>query len=93
MKRVNIIIVRLLIFFYLTSSYLSATHIHHEVLTKHSECKVCIIVKNLHGADIPYIYHICLNCVNYYKPIIFKQKSIYLIQLKGFHSNAPPYFS
>ncbi len=42
-----------LLFFYVTSAYLGATHIHHEALASHDDCKVCIVVKNLHSGDTP----------------------------------------
>jgi len=92
MKSMRIIIVRLLLFFYLTSSYLSATHIHKNIAQQHSDCKVCIIVKNLQAPDIPHsdIYAISDN---YYERIRFYQQIVTTILLKGFNSQAPPKFS
>lgn len=93
MKKVNLFIVRFLLFFYLTSSYLSATHIHKNITQQHNDCKVCIVVKNLHSPDIPHINIDCLNCDNYYDKIIFNQIIVTAIILKGFNSNAPPKLS
>lgn len=90
MKKLNLFIIRFLLFFYLTSSYLSATHIHKDITEQHSDCKVCLVVKNLHSPDIPHIDISCLNCGNYYDKIILNQKIINIIILKGFNSHAPP---
>jgi hypothetical protein len=91
MKYMNLMIVRLLLFFYLSSSYLSATHIHNNAIETHSDCKVCIVVKNLHSGDFPNTQLDNLTCAYDYEPIIFEiQKSTKNI-LKGFNANAPPF--
>jgi len=91
MKKLNIFVIRFLLFFYLTSSYLSATHIHKNITQQHSDCKVCLVVKNLHAPDIPHsdIYAISDN---YYEKIEFHQQIVTTIPLKGFNSHAPPIF-
>jgi len=93
MKSMYIIIIRLLLFFYLTSSYLSATHIHKNIAQQHSDCKVCIVVKNLYAPDIPHIDISCIGCYNFYEKIEFHQQIVTTIPLKGFNSHAPPIFS
>jgi hypothetical protein len=93
MRKLNIYIIRLLLFFYLTSSYLSAIHIHSSVQHSHPDCKVCILAKNLHGKDIIDTDITCLNCANYYELIKFNQQLIIPIPLKGFNSQAPPKLS
>ena len=93
MKSMRILIVRLLLFFYLTSSYLSATHIDKNVTQQHSDCKVCIIVKNLHAPDIPHSDVSCIHYDNFYEKILFHQQIVTTIALKGFNSHAPPIFS
>jgi len=92
MKSMHILIVRLLLFFYLTSSYLSATHIDKNITQQHSDCKVCIVVKNLHAPDIPHSDIYTIND-NYYEKIRFYQQIFTTILLKGFNSNAPPKLS
>jgi len=92
MKKLNILIIRFLLFFYLTSSYLSATHIHKDITQQHSDCKVCIVVKNLHAPDIPHSDIYCIS-YNFYEKIIFYQCLVTTILLKGFNSHAPPIFS
>jgi len=93
MKKLNIFIIRFLLFFYLTSSYLSATHIHKDITQQHSDCKVCIVVKNLHSPDIPNTDISCIDCYNFYEKIAFHQQVVTTIPLKGFNSNAPPTLS
>jgi hypothetical protein len=90
MRRVNLVIVRIVLFLYLTSSYLSATHIHHKAVEQHGKCKVCIIIKNLHSKDILDSNPLCLNCNNYYELIQFIQQQFSKISLKGFYANTPP---
>jgi len=92
MKSMYIIIIRLLLFFYLTSSYLSATHIHKNIAQQHSDCKVCIVVKNLHAPDIPNSDIYCISD-NFYEKIEFHQLLVTTISLKGFNSHAPPILS
>ena len=92
-KQFKIVLIRCLLFFYLTSSYLSATHIHHDVLESQSDCKVCIVVKNLNSGDSPTIEFDGLVYDFIYEPIAFillkSKKNI----LKGFNANAPPKLS
>jgi len=94
MKKIDYFIVRLLLFFYLTSSYLSATHIHKDGLEHHPDCKICIITKNLHTGDTPNLDIGCLTCdCNYEMIVSFKNPLITITIFKGFNANAPPYFS
>ena len=91
-KKLNIFIIRFLLFFYLTSSYLSATHIHKDISQQHSDCKVSILVKNLHSPDIPH-NDIYVISDNYYEKIRFYQDIVANLIFKGFNSQAPPIFS
>ena len=90
MKSIQIIVIRLLLFFYLSSSYLSATHIHNDALETHSNCKVCIVAKNLNSGDFPNSQFDTLTYTYYYEPIIFDIKKTTKSILKGFNANAPP---
>ena len=92
MKRVNLYIIRLLLFFYLTSSYLSATHIHSKVQHSHPDCKVCILVKNLNSSDTPNSAIAIMECDNCYETLSFQEKRVDKVLLKGFDANAPPFF-
>ena len=88
MKRNYIFIILL---FYITSSYLSATHIHKQAIQEHAaDCKVCIMAKNLHSGDIEVKDNISILYIHYSNDIFFIQDIIYKTILKGFNSNAPP---
>lgn len=94
MKQIQRLIIRCLLFFYLTSSYLSATHIHNDSLEHHADCKVCLVVKNLHSGDAPNLDSGCLTCVGNYEIIVsFKNPLINTTIFKGFNATAPPLFS
>jgi len=86
------ILIRLLLFLYLTSSYLGATHIHHKALES-IDCKVHILVKNLNSADTPDNSFEMLGCEVCFESIIFNHS--YRVQplIKGFDAQAPPFFS
>jgi len=85
--------VRILLFFYLFSSFVSATHIHHEALEANADCKVCIVVKNLHSADAPssYVFEnvFSYNCIF----LAFENTQYTLPSIKGYNAQAPPTFS
>jgi len=87
----KLIVIRLLFFFYLTSTYLGATHIHNDALESHGDCKVCIVVKNLNSGDTPSFQAYTLSCDNCYALIAFKLEVIQQNIFKGFNANAPPY--
>jgi len=85
--------VRILLFFYLFSSFASATHIHHEALKANADCKVCIVVKNLHSADVPSAYTF-ESLLPYYLTTLAPQNKCYASQtIKGYNAQAPPTFS
>jgi hypothetical protein len=91
-KNLNRCILRCLLFFYLSSSYLSAIHIHNDALEPHNDCKVCLISKNLIDGNNQTPQFNTLPCNYCYEPIKFqREKSIKNIS-KGFDSNAPPLF-
>jgi len=92
-KQFNVLLIRWLLFFYLTSSYLSATHIHKDALRSHADCKICIVVKNLHSADVPDDALALLPCDFCYEPILSEHHQNTIKLLKGFNANAPPKFS
>ena len=86
----KIIFIRLLLFFYLSSAYLGATHIHNDALESSTDCKVCIVVKNLNSGDVLDTQIDTLVCNNCYEIIFFKVERVKRDILKGFHANAPP---
>ena len=86
-------IVHLLLFFYVTSSYLGATHIHHDALASHDDCKVCIVVKNLHNGKTSDSVTLPLaDTIRYQKIALYH--SLFVVEtFKGFDAHAPPLFS
>ena len=87
------ILIRFLLLFYLSSSFLSATHTHKEQLTVHDDCKVCIVVKNLNSGDVPLFE--TLDFVELLpEQILLTPKQLQTTVVdKGFFSQAPPFFS
>ncbi|MCW8820795.1 MAG: hypothetical protein OQK45_01095 [Sulfurovum sp.] len=93
MKITKQYIVRILLFFYLSSSYLSANHIHNDATEQHSDCKVCLVVKNLHSGDVPAMeVHYVSYTFNDEHQIHHEEMRIKNIY-KGFNAHAPPQFS
>ncbi|HFU77326.1 MAG TPA: hypothetical protein ENK68_02340 [Epsilonproteobacteria bacterium] len=86
--------IRILLFFYLFSSFVSATHIHHhDAHESHADCKVCLVVKNLHSADIPSSYTFESE-LPYYQSISAFQNIYYTLEIiKGYNAHATPSFS
>ncbi len=82
-----------LVLFYFFSSYLSAAHIHRHLSASHDNCKVCIVVKNLHIGDAPQLSIVpdafTLIVPEPYYPLTV----VSFISAKGFDSHAPPFFS
>ena len=93
MKRFQQRIVHFLLLFYLLSSYLGATHIHHDALASHDNCKVCIVVKNLHNGKTSDSVTLPLtDTIRYQKPALYQ--SLFVVEtFKGFDAHAPPLFS
>ncbi len=86
------ILIRFLLLFYLSSSFLSATHIHKDHLV-HDDCKVCIVVKNLHSGDVP-SFEMLDFVVLLPEQIVLTPKHLDTTAIdKGFFSHAPPFFS
>jgi len=80
----------MLLFFYLFSSYVSATHIHSEPFVVHSDCKVCIVAKSLHSND-PTPHTSPLQSIEYAIETFFlKQYTPSYLPNKGFNAHAPP---
>ena len=92
MKIFQQIIVKFLLFFYLTSSYLSATHVHHDALEQHNDCKVCIVVKNIDTADVPTFDVLFFNTLLNEKTVLLKKSLVPISLNKGFNATAPPLF-
>ena len=90
LKSIQTIAIRFILFFYLTSAYLSATHIHTDAIKSHNECKICIIVKNLNSGDGLAIEPDSLFYTFNYESIFFKTKKAQQNIFKGFNANAPP---
>jgi|GEM_PF-1807360 len=93
MKITKQFIIRIIFFFYLSSSYLSASHIHNDELEHHGDCKVCLLVKNLHCGDIPALEVITVSDFFNNKSVLFYEKLCIKNIYKGFNAHAPPLFS
>jgi len=85
------ILIRLLLFLYLTSSYLSTTHIHHDKLES-IDCKIHNLVKNLNSSDTPNEPFKLFECNIYFKTITFYANFFIQPIIKGFDAHAPPFF-
>jgi len=85
--------VRLLLFLYLFSSFVSASHIHHEAQASHDNCSVCIVVKNLHSGDITLSFALDKTVSTYSTIIAWVEHYTLYTNLKYTHAQAPPLFS
>jgi len=93
MRQLQRYIIRFLLFFYLTSSYASATHIHTDVNIIDSDCKVCIFVKNITGGDAP-LFDILPSDILTDSMIEVRETQENIVTMpKGYFSYAPPSFS
>ena len=87
------ILIRFLLLFYISSSFLSATHVHDEHGHAHDDCEVCIVVKNLNSGDVP-SFEILDFMVLLPERILLTPKQVHSTAInKGFFSHAPPLFS
>lgn len=90
---IKLFIIRILFLFYLSSSYLTATHIHDDGEDHFDACEVCVIVKHFHSADIPN-EHIIISPLEYnHDEIRCHHISLVTHICKGFYSTAPPLHS
>jgi len=85
--------IHFLLFFYLFSAYLGATHVHCDEHTSQDDCKVCLVVKNLHSADVPTGNILSILAESTTEDIFFIQNIPFSTRHKGFDANAPPLFS
>lgn len=83
----------IVIVFYIFSSWLSATHIHHTLDTVSTQYQVCIMVDNFNSADIPISVAVPFVLAVY--PSIRNEDTltIAITIYKGFYAQAPPLFS
>ena len=86
-------IVKLLLFFYLFSSYHGAVHIHKDTLASHDDCKVCIVVKNLHSGDVPAAFVEPFVAWDTVLVVSLWHDAVVAPFDKGFDAHAPPRFS
>lgn len=85
--------VRILLFFYLFSSFISASHIHHDADISHDNCSVCIVVKNLHSGDIAPSITLDKIIPTYSTAVPLVEYYTQYTNLKYNYSQAPPLFS
>ena len=76
-------LLKTLLFFYLTFSFMGAIHIHNDSEDHLDDCQICIIVKAFSNVDLPK-NEIVLNCLlcNYIVEILCSPL-IKIINLKG----------
>lgn len=94
LNRRNIIkqlIIKLLILFYLSFSFVSAVHIHHDLKEHLDDCQICVIVKAF--SDVKTLFNDTVLEYNFGSYLIesFSSISINIVNLKGFFSHAPPF--
>ncbi len=93
-KRQNIkqIIIKLLLLFYLFTSYVNATHFHHEEVDV-DNCQICIVLKVFHSADLSSSdIHFIFPDLFYITSYFGKSSNVALCH-KGYYATAPPSFS
>jgi len=93
MKQLQRYVIRFLLFFYLTSSYASATHIHTDATIVDSDCKICIMVKNITGGDAPSFDILPSNMLVDSTIEVRETQENIVTMPKGYFSHAPPSFS
>jgi len=90
---VNIIkhfFIKILLLLFLTSSTLTASHIHHDDLDHEEGCEVCVLVHNFHGVDLPHST-IEISSVEYSDDeTAFHEYYFLKYTFKGYYSTAPP---
>jgi len=92
MKLIRRYRMHIVLFFYLFSTYASATHIHNDTFISHDDCKVCVVAKNLHGKDVD-ISAPLLRTIDFsFELTSIPSKIITIPTLKGFDAHAPPVF-
>jgi len=83
----------LLIFVYTLATILGASHIHKDMNSSSSQCKVCMLTQNMHGGELPETPDSIVLVTAYIIEILIIDKPLSYINLKGFNSQAPPLFS
>lgn len=93
MNNTRQLFLKLLLFIYLSTSFLGAMHIHHDGEEHFDDCQICVIVATLFDVDVPtdFVEIVCSSCVYIFESFDFDVLSV--IRLKGFCSHAPPIFS
>ncbi len=82
------------VFLFLFASYVGATHIHtDDPFHTHSDCKVCVITKNVKDSDTPCVYVFSAKPAALFAPLTSKELFLRLTDLKGFNATAPPIIS
>ena len=75
---------------YLLGTSLSATHIHHQLDTPDHDCKVCLVVKNIHASDVPSHFSYDTTIETYRIDILPYESMHTTMCHKGFDAHAPP---
>jgi hypothetical protein len=91
MRQLQRYIIRFLLFFYLTSSYVSATHIHIDDTIDDSDCTVCIMVKNITGGEASPFDILPFDILADSTIETGETQENIITMPKGYFSHAPPY--
>ena len=83
-------LLKTLLLLFLGTSYLTATHIHHDDLDHEEGCEVCVMVNNFHSADIPHATIDIASVEWYFDDIVLYENYPVKHTPKGFYSTAPP---
>ncbi|MBT8349357.1 MAG: hypothetical protein HKP62_07935 [Sulfurovum sp.] len=83
-------LIKILLLLFLSTSYLSASHIHHDDVDHEEGCEVCVVINNFHSGDIPHSTVEILS-IGYSYDEISQYDNYQLGHLPlGYYSTAPP---
>jgi len=85
-------LVALLLYSYIVTAFLSATHVHADETDHHDNCDVCIIMHNFIGTDIPPSDTLVAILDAPYICALYQETSRFTACEKPYHAQAPPNF-
>ena len=90
MKRMFRHRIYVILFFYLFSAFVTASHIHQDMSVAHDDCKVCVVSKNFNGGDAPQALSLPVadlpRVAVEHTPVLAYHTCVQ----KGFDAHAPP---
>ena len=87
---IKYLFIKTLLFLFLVSSSLSASHIHHDDADHEAECEVCIVINNFYSGDTPKstVEIASLECT-FDEIVQYESYALKHLPL-GYYSTAPP---